>query len=117
MDENLLRPILTNLLSNAIKYSPEGGTVNFELVCQDEVVTFRIQDRGIGIPLEDLSQLFESFYRATNVGTIKGTGLGLSIVKKSVDLHGGQLAVESVVGVGTTFTVMLPLNSQVPNSE
>ena len=117
MDENLLRPILTNLLSNAIKYSPEGGTVDFELVCQDEVVTFRIQDQGIGIPLEDLSQLFESFYRATNVGTIKGTGLGLSIVKKSVDLHGVQLAVESVVGVGTTFTVMLPLNSQVPNSE
>jgi signal transduction histidine kinase len=113
MDENLLRPILTNLLSNAIKYSPKGGTVNFELAHHNEVVTFRIQDQGIGIPPEDLSHLFESFYRAGNVGTIQGTGLGLSIVKKSVDLHGGQLAVESIVDVGTTFTVRLPLTSQV----
>ena len=111
LDENLLRPILTNLLSNAVKYSPKGETVNFELACQDEVVTFRIQDQGMGIPPEDLSRLFESFYRASNVGSIQGTGLGLSIVKKSVDLHGGQLAVESALGIGTTFTVMLPLTS------
>jgi PAS domain S-box-containing protein len=112
MDENLLRTILTNLLSNAIKYSPQGGMINFELSCQDEVATFRIQDRGIGIPLKDRSQLFESFYRASNVGAIQGTGLGLSIVKKSVDLHGGQITVESTVGVGTTFTIRLPLHTQ-----
>ncbi len=111
MDENLLRPILTNLLSNALKYSPQGETVNFELTCQDEVVIFHIQDRGIGIPQEDLPQLFESFYRAGNVGTIQGTGMGLSIVEKSVNLHCGQITVESVVGVGTTFTVRLPLQS------
>jgi PAS domain S-box-containing protein len=113
MDENLLRPILINLLSNAIKYSPKGGTVHFELTHHDEVVTFRIQDQGIGIPQQDLPHLFESFYRAGNVGAIQGTGLGLSIVKKSVDLHGGQLAIESIVDVGTTFILRLPLTSQV----
>lgn len=109
LDASLLRQILTNLLSNAIKYSPEGAPVFFELSYQDEVVTFRIQDRGIGISPEDQKQLFEAFYRAGNVGTIKGTGLGLSIVKKCIDLHGGQITVESELDIGTTFTVTLPL--------
>ncbi len=72
----------------------------------------RIQDCGIGIPAEDLPRLFESFHRASNVGTIPGTGLGLAIVKKCVDLHGGQITVNSIVGEGTTFTVTLPLSPQ-----
>ncbi|HEY9668124.1 MAG TPA: hybrid sensor histidine kinase/response regulator [Coleofasciculaceae cyanobacterium] len=108
-DENLLRHILGNLLINAIKYSPEGGTVWFELIAQERTVTFRIQDRGIGISLEDQQQLFQPFYRANNVGTIPGNGLGLAIAKKCVEAHGGQIAVISEVGVGTTFTVTLPL--------
>jgi signal transduction histidine kinase len=69
-----------------------------------------VRDEGIGIPESERSQLFDSFYRASNVGTISGTGLGLAIVKRAVDLHGGKIAVESVVGVGTTFIVSLPLN-------
>jgi PAS domain S-box-containing protein len=113
LDEKLLRQILTNLLSNAIKYSPEGGTVQFNLECVNGVARFRIQDQGIGIPQNDLPQLFESFHRATNVGTIPGTGLGLAIVKKCVDVHGGDITVESTEGVGTTFTVTLPLNNTV----
>ena len=111
MAKNLLRQILTNLLSNAIKYSPDGGTVFFELSGHDKIVTFRIQDKGIGIFLEDQKQLFEPFYRAANVENIKGTGLGLSIVKKCVDLHRGEIVVDSQVGIGTTFTVTLPLIS------
>jgi signal transduction histidine kinase len=71
---------------------------------------FCIQDSGIGIPEEDQSRLFESFHRASNVGTISGTGLGLAIVKNCVDLHKGQISVNSVIGVGTTFTVTLPLH-------
>lgn len=110
MDESLLEHILTNLLSNAIKYSPVGGTVQFELVCTSESAVFRVQDSGIGIPPRDLEKLFESFNRATNVGSIPGTGLGLAIVKKCVNLHGGEIAVESQLGVGTTFTVTLPLH-------
>lgn len=87
--------------------------MTFELTCDQNLVTLRIQDKGIGIPLADQQQLFESFYRASNVGTIRGTGLGLLIVKKCVDLQGGQIAVESEVGVGSTFTVTLPLNQGV----
>ncbi|GAA6623101.1 ATP-binding protein [Scytonema sp. NUACC26] len=110
MDESLLRHILTNLLSNAIKYSPQGGAIQFELAYQENNANFRIQDSGIGIPLKDQQRLFETFHRASNVGRIQGTGLGLSIVKKCVDLHQGQIRLESEVGVGTTFTVTLPLN-------
>jgi signal transduction histidine kinase len=71
-----------------------------------------VQDEGIGIPIEDQQKLFESFARASNVGAIAGTGLGLSIVKKCVNLHGGQITVESKVSAGTTFTVSLPLDKQ-----
>jgi signal transduction histidine kinase len=110
MDGNLLQQILTNLLSNAIKYSPGNEMVNFDLSCETQIVILSIQDRGIGIAREDQEQLFEPFYRAENVGKIKGTGLGLSIVKKCLDLHSGQITVESEVGSGTTFIVKLPLN-------
>ena len=108
LDPKLLQHILTNLLSNAIKYSPNGGAVTFRLSCQGEQAVFQIKDSGIGIPVVDQQQIFEPFYRGSNVDSIPGTGLGLSIVKTLVDLHGGQIAVESVVGVGTTFTVNLP---------
>jgi signal transduction histidine kinase len=113
MDEKLLRHILTNLLSNAIKFSPEGDVTQFDLICNQETAVFRIQDSGIGIPKQDQEQLFKTFHRASNVGTIAGTGLGLAIVKRCVDLHRGQIAVESEVGVGSTFTVTLPLNCQI----
>ncbi|ARV62646.1 PAS domain-containing sensor histidine kinase [Nostocales cyanobacterium HT-58-2] len=109
MDEKLLRHILTNLLSNAIKYSPQGGNIQFELICEPKSVIFRIQDEGIGIPEEDQKKLFTSFFRSSNIGNLPGTGLGLTIVKNAVELHGGQITVESQVGVGTTFTVVLPL--------
>jgi signal transduction histidine kinase len=112
LDAKLLRHIITNLLSNAIKYSPEGENIRFEVMCDRETVRFQIQDRGIGIPPEDQKRLFEPFHRATNVSTISGTGLGLTIVKRSVDLHGGEIEVESEVGVGTTFRVTLPISKQ-----
>lgn len=111
MDGNLLQQILTNILSNAVKYSPKNEIVNFDLCCEAQIVTIRIQDRGIGIDKEDQPQLFEPFYRAGNVGKIQGTGLGLSIVKKCVELHESQIYVESEVGNGTTFIVKLPLIS------
>jgi signal transduction histidine kinase len=111
LDERLLRHILTNLLSNAIKYSPQGSTVEFNLVCSRVAAIFTIKDNGIGIPEADQAQLFQSFHRGSNVGTTSGTGLGLTIVKKSVDLHGGEIAVTSEVGAGTTFTITVPLNN------
>jgi PAS domain S-box-containing protein len=110
LDETLLRQILMNLVSNAVKFSPKGGTVHLDLVCQQGQVIFQIQDEGIGIPLEEQERIFETFYRASNVGTIQGIGLGVAIAKKCVDLLGGQMTLESQVDVGTTFTVTLPLN-------
>ncbi|QSJ20154.1 hybrid sensor histidine kinase/response regulator [Nostoc sp. UHCC 0702] len=108
-DESLLRHILGNLLGNAIKYSPPGGKVEFELIGQGNTITFRIQDWGIGISENDQKQLFQPFHRGENVGRIPGTGLGLAIVKKCVEAHGGEILVNSEVGVGTTFTVTLPV--------
>lgn len=113
-DESLLRHILTNLLSNAIKYSPAGGLVKFDATSQETAVIFQIQDSGIGIPQEYQQQLFHPFSRAENTDTIPGTGLGLAIVKRCVEAYKGQITVNSEVGVGTTFTVILPL-PETPN--
>jgi PAS domain S-box-containing protein len=109
MDDKLLRHILSNLFSNAIKYSTDDTVVEFTLTCESEHAIFKIIDQGIGIPPEDLPYLFESFYRAKNVGNIIGTGLGLAIVKKCVDIQQGEIDVTSQIGVGTKFTVKIPL--------
>ncbi len=108
LDEKLLYSILSNLISNALKYSPEYGLVEFRLKCKSDVSIFEIKDQGIGIPIEAQSNLYEPFCRANNVDTIAGTGLGLAVVKKCVDLHQGEIFVESKVGEGTTFTVKIP---------
>jgi PAS domain S-box-containing protein len=112
LDEKLMRHILNNLLSNAVKYSPEGGTVRFTLVGDDQGLLLRVQDEGIGIPPKDLEHLFEPFHRGENVGTIQGTGLGLAITRHAVDLHHGTIVCESTVGAGTTFTIRIPLQGQ-----
>jgi signal transduction histidine kinase len=111
-DETLLRQILTNLLSNALKYSPSDRAVRFKIQSQPEAVIFQVQDEGIGISTQDQEQLFNSFYRASNVGSTPGTGLGLAIVKQAVERHGGTIAIASEINVGTTFTVTLPIRSR-----
>jgi signal transduction histidine kinase len=108
-DETALRHIFLNLLSNACKYSDAGSPVDFELRRSGSEVNFVVRDRGIGIPLEDQPQLFTSFTRARNVGTRPGTGLGLVVVQRCVQLHCGELKLESAVGKGTTVTVILPM--------
>lgn len=108
IDENLIRHILVNLLSNALKYSPDGGVVRFISNLSDDCLRIEVEDQGIGIPAADLPQLFDSFHRAQNVGNIPGTGLGLSITRQAVELHGGRIQVDSVIGQGTRFVVELP---------
>ncbi|AIE75137.1 MULTISPECIES: PAS domain S-box protein [unclassified Synechocystis] len=108
-DPKLLRRILTNLLSNAIKYSPHGAPVEFHCQRRGNSGVFSVRDYGIGIDAEEMPNLFDSFFRAKNVGSIPGTGLGLSIVKKSVELHGGAIAITSELGQGSCFEVDLPL--------
>lgn len=110
LDEKMLRHILTNLLTNAVKYSPQGGTVRFDLFYVPGEVIFRIQDEGIGIPEADQENLFNSFKRGSNVGSIPGNGLGLAIVKHYVDLHGGEISFASKPAIGTTFIVNLPIS-------
>jgi signal transduction histidine kinase len=85
-DAKLLHHILGNLLSNAIKYSPGGGEVSLWVSSEDNHALFEVRDEGIGIPLEEIPHLFESFHRASNVGDIPGTGLGLAIVRNSVEM-------------------------------
>lgn len=109
LDEILVRNIVGNLLSNAFKYSPERGEVRFIVRMADSQLVLIVSDQGIGIPEADQPHLFESFHRASNVGTIAGTGLGLSIVKDAVSCHKGSIEVHSEVGRGSRFTVTLPV--------
>ena len=107
-DKKLLQQIITNLLNNAIKYSPNHNLVKFSLTKADDKIIFKISDHGIGIPEADQDNLFASFHRGSNVGNIAGTGLGLSIVKKCVDLHQGEINIDSQIGKGTTVTITIP---------
>jgi PAS domain S-box-containing protein len=108
-DTHLLQQILSNLLSNALKYSPAESAVDLVMTYNKNQIIFQVRDNGIGISLEDQSSIFEPFRRGINVGTIRGLGMGLAIVKRAVDLHGGTISFESEAGVGTTFTVHLPV--------
>lgn len=115
-DEDKLRQIFLNLLSNAINYTHEGGNVKVRAVNRqnkdgEETVVFTVVDTGMGIPRKDLPRIFERFYRVDKARSRSsgGTGLGLSIVKHLVELHRGAISVESDLGIGTTFTLELPL--------
>jgi len=110
LDRDLMKHIVYNLLSNAVKYSPPGSGIVLELSNPGEYLSLKISDRGMGMSPSEQEHLFEAFYRGDEVENIPGTGLGLAIVKRAVDLHQGQITVESEVGVGSTFTVILPLN-------
>lgn len=108
LDETLLHHMVGNLLSNAIKYSPAGGDVLLRVSREPGALRFEVSDTGIGIQPQDMKRLFETFYRASNVGQISGTGLGLAIVKRAVDQHGGTISVRSEAGQGTCFTIVIP---------
>jgi PAS domain S-box-containing protein len=112
-DRNSMGGIFTNLISNAIKYTPEGGKVWVNLAEEGGFLKVTVSDTGIGIKKEDLSRIFDKFYRVKTSETrqIVGTGLGLSIVKSVVDAHLGSISVESEEGKGTTFTVLFPKES------
>ena len=111
-DERLLRRALANLVGNAVKYSPAGGRVEVVLQRDSDWACVTVSDEGIGIPAEDADLLFLAFHRASNVAALPGTGLGLAVAKQALDLHGGEIAFTSEVGLGTTFEVILPLRSR-----
>ena len=110
-DRNYLEQVFINLLDNAIKYTPEGGRIEVSVdEKEDRQILFSVKDNGIGIPKEDLSRIFERFYRVDKGRSqaMGGTGLGLSIVKHIVQTHGGKVWAESQPGKGSTFYFNLP---------
>lgn len=109
LDQTLLRSILTNILTNAIRYSPAESVIELSVARRRQQVVFQVSDRGVGILPEDKPLLFEPFHRGKNVSNIPGTGLGLSIVKQFVKLQAGEIQVDSRLGEGTVFRVLLPL--------
>lgn len=113
-DDRQLALLVRNLLDNAIRYTPEGGSVQVELIRGDDEGVLRVVDTGVGIPLRSQARVFERFYRVDEGRSREqgGTGLGLAIVKHIADLHGGRVEVESVYGEGSTFTARLPLMNQ-----
>jgi PAS domain S-box-containing protein len=108
-DKNLLRNILFNLISNAIKFSDESKTIFLTAATEDSWIRISIADEGIGISEEDQEHLFSSFFRGKNVVNIQGTGLGLHIVKRYIELLGGDISLESELGMGTRVTVLIPI--------
>jgi signal transduction histidine kinase/HAMP domain-containing protein len=112
-DERKLKQVLLNLLSNAVKFTPDGGRVDVSARLDTDKVEISVKDTGVGISPEDQASLFEEFKQLGKDSSRKaeGTGLGLALTRRLVELHGGQILVESAVGHGSTFRVMLPVRS------
>jgi signal transduction histidine kinase len=108
-NEGQIRRVLTNLLENALKFNQPGGSVRLHLAVVAGQVEIEVADSGIGIPPEDLAQIFQRFHRARNAAAYPGSGLGLAIVKAVVDAHDGQIWAKPAVPHGTCFVVRLPL--------
>lgn len=110
-DPKLLNHILINLLSNAIKYSQEHQEIIIEIKVNGKILTVSIKDNGMGIPEEEQKNLFNRFFRAENATNFQGTGLGLHIVKQYTELLDGKVSFKSELGVGSMFSIKLPINS------
>jgi two-component system sensor kinase FixL len=108
-DKNILRNILYNLISNAVKYSDEGKKITCRITAAGDEIRIEITDEGMGIPPEDQKHIGSRFFRASNAVNVPGTGLGLNIVMAYLHSLNGQLSFESEQGVGTTFTITLPI--------
>ena len=110
-NETQLRQVPINLLENAFKFTPANGTISLRLESSPNEVKLTVSDSGIGIPPEDLPHLFERFHRARNVSEYPGNGLGLAIVKAIVNLHNGDVDVQSQEVQGTEISVSFPTTS------
>ncbi|MDH3580125.1 MAG: PAS domain-containing sensor histidine kinase, partial [Hyphomicrobiales bacterium] len=109
-DRGALDQVFTNLLSNAMKYSPGGTDVTVKGWCEGDTAIVTVQDKGLGIDEDDLPKMFTRFFRAKTSTGIPGTGIGLNLVKALIELHEGKISVQSRKGLGSIFTVQLPVN-------
>lgn len=110
-DADLMAQAFTNLIANAVSYSPSKTEIMVEARASDDALVIQVEDQGYGIPADALPRIFEKFYRVPRLedAETQGTGLGLALVREIVELHGGRVTVESEPGVGSTFSVRLPL--------
>ncbi len=108
-DATRVQQVVVNLLHNAIKFTPSGGQVTVRAMLQEHVIRFSVTDTGIGIATQNLSRIFERFYKVDRSRATSGTGLGLAIARHLVEAHGGRIWVESEVSLGTTFYFTIPL--------
>lgn len=111
IDRNRMQQVITNLISNAVKYSNENGTIRVRIEKNADMASIQVQDEGIGIPEKDLPLIFERFYRTDKSRNRRtgGAGIGLTIAKAIVQAHGGKIMAESKQGIGSTFTVIFPV--------
>ncbi|MEO1210154.1 MAG: ATP-binding protein [Cyanobacteria bacterium J06638_20] len=118
-DPYRLQQILLNLLSNAIKFTPSNGQVTLRVSTENTGVVFQVKDTGIGIPTEKLDLIFQRFQQldGSYQRMYQGTGLGLALTKQLVELHSGQISVDSTVGIGTLFTVQIPNCTELPATD
>ena len=109
-DSDRINEVMGNLLANAFKFTGSGGTVELTATPADDSVKIEVHDSGAGVPPDQLPHIFEKFYQANNqdAASTMGTGLGLAIAKEIVEAHRGQITCDSVLGEGTTFTLLLP---------
>ncbi|MEH7302430.1 ATP-binding protein [Neobacillus drentensis] len=109
-DPDRIEQVLTNLIDNAIRHTPKGGLVKLTVSKEEQAIKIEVKDSGSGIPEEDLPFVFERFYKADKARTRgrAGTGLGLAIAKNIIDAHRGHISVQSKMGLGTTFSFLLP---------
>lgn len=108
-----LRQVLDNVIGNAIKYSYANGEVQISIHSEEDQVILQVTDHGPGIPVSDQPRIFDKFYRAANISSdVEGSGLGLAIVKNIVENHQGRIWVESTVGKGSSFFIVLPVNAE-----
>lgn len=117
VDRDMFEQVLLNLYSNAIKYSPDKASLTVHISETADDVHIAFQDTGYGISEEALPRIFDKFYRVSDndqISEITGSGLGLSLVKQIVEIHGGKIQVQSKLGEGSTFTVVLPKTDAVP---
>lgn len=115
-DPAQLKEAVHNLIENAIKYTPEQGNITITIAAekhtQNNRIVFRVTDSGIGVPQEQIDQLFQPFFRAKNARSQEGTGLGLNLVKRVIERHGGKMIVQSTLNVGSTFGFWLPAHQK-----
>jgi two-component system sensor histidine kinase KdpD len=111
MDFVLIVQVLVNLIDNASKYSPPASPIEIRAHLADAYLEIQVADTGIGIPVQDLTRVFDKFYRVRRPDGVAGTGLGLSICKGIVELHRGKIRADNREGGGTIVTVDLPVNN------